>query len=57
MIQGYTTKPENMSFTCDKCGKEIKPRAFYFTTEEEIKNFFEKNIPLNITKEENNVRI
>ena len=21
---------------CEKCGKEIKPRAFYFATEEEI---------------------
>ena len=39
MIKEYTKKVENLSFICDKCGKEIRPKAWFFATEEEIINF------------------
>lgn len=35
-MKGYITKSKTLSFVCEKCGKEITPKNYFFSTEEEM---------------------
>lgn len=36
MIPGFQTNLAEQYFICEKCGLTIRPKAFYFVTEEEL---------------------